>query len=608
MAAICGALGLLISTAAMPARADGEAGKLLLLLDSSGSMEEKTSDGTTKIAAAKKALNGVVDALPEEAQVGMRLYGATVFDRADKGACQDTQLVVPIGSDNRSDLKQEIEKYRPYGETPIAYSLEQAAKDLGTEGQRTILLVSDGEETCEPDPCPAAKRIAESGIDLKVDVIGFDVAGKAEEQLRCVAEEGNGDYYDVDDTQGLESSLDKLSARAFRPFALSGKEVTGAPSPKDAPAIGPGDWIDVLPDEADAVKYYRLERSEPGSTFWVGSGLLSAAKEIQLRTTLAPLDDPDYNCGYAYPGSVGGKIDRKLVTGLVSSHSDIEDCTEADEFVLKVGFTDLSDDLSGEKIQLRVHEEPPLESEEDQPPPAGDPNWIAPQPGEPRTVEPGTSFSNAPTIEPGSYALEIVPGEIQTYKIKADYGQHVQASATVDAIAEEDQWILDGDRRYGVDVLSPYGGSARAFVAGADAPSGTTSLMRGGTEAGALTKEIRWANRTDGAGDSGSVALPGEYYVVVHLTRAKADEKAFSLPVNLTVDVLAGQQVDAPTSPEPSGAETPPATAAESDGPSAGLVASVIIGAVVLLGGGAAGLLVRRRQRSAGQSVGPPAT
>lgn len=593
----CGLLGLLLGTGAAPANAEGDDAKLLLLLDSSGSMAEKTSDGTTKIAAAKKALNGVVEALPEDAQVGMRLYGATVYDQSEPGACKDTDLVVPIGTDNRKDLTSEISKYKPYGETPIAYSLAQAAKDLGDAGQRTILLVSDGEETCAPDPCETAEKIAKSGIDLKVDVVGFDVSGKAEKQLRCIADKGSGDYYDVDDTEDLESSLDRLTARAFRPFALSGTEVQGSAKPADAPEIGPGDWVDRMPAKGGEVSYYRIRRSSTDATLWVGTTLLTAVEDARLRTTLAPVDDPEFNCGSDFPGSIGGTLDRKLITGLVSSHSDLASCPESEEFLLEVGFTEESGDLSGEKFQLRVGEEPPRE-EGDTPPPAPDPAWTPMEEGDPQPVEPGNSFSNAPAVESGTtYGTELMPGEIQTVKIEADAGERIQVLASTGELAEEDRWIAEGNRGFGVDILSPYGGSAHAFtVAGEPPPSEGMITPRGG-RAGAMTKEIRWANRESGARDSGTVALPGEYYVTVHLERVSRDEDAFSLPVNLTVQTLAtdeGQQPSASPSP-PAGGDTDDGDSG--DGPSAILIGGVAAVGVVLVGAIVAGVLVWRRRR-----------
>ena len=117
----------------MPAQADdNDPGNLMLVLDSSGSMKEPSA-GTTKIAAAKDALNTVIDKLPAKQRVGLRVYGAKVFSAKDKGACTDSQRAVDLGTDNRSDLKSAVAKYKPYGETPTGYALQQAGKDLGAD-------------------------------------------------------------------------------------------------------------------------------------------------------------------------------------------------------------------------------------------------------------------------------------------------------------------------------------------------------------------------------------------------------------------------------------------------------------------------------------------
>lgn len=634
--------GLVLLTAALagtvPAAAEDGSGKLLLVLDSSGSMKEKAGDGKTKIDAAKKALTGVVDALPDEAQVGMRVYGATVFDRKDKGACQDTQLVVPIGTGNQAKLKAAIGKYKPYGETPIAYSLEQAAKDLGSEGQRTILLVSDGEETCVPDPCPVAQKIADAGIDLKIDVVGFNVSGKAEQQLRCIADKGDGDYYDADDTEELEESLSRLSTRAFRPFRLSGTPIAGSEEPATAPDLAPGSWTDKLPSEAEAVKYYRLKRTKAQSTFWIGASLQAPSSRTQLAMKLVLPEDLDETCGWAYPDALGGKHSRMLLTGVVSSHSKDKDCLAATEFLLQVGFTDFSDSLAGQKFQLRVYEEPPVSTRVGLPAEVDDPHWQSMAPRNPKTVQPGSSFADAPTITSGTYKVDVMPGEIQTFKVKADWGQRIQVLGQIAKLAKADEWVSRGARRYSVSVLSPYGGPAKAIF-GKGAPAGYQSIVsRQGNEVATQTKEVRWANRDGSGEDEENNALAGEFYVTVQLDRQAEDEPAFALPMTLTVGVIgtpngAPQYAnDAPppgqtptpeatpsetpsTQPPASESAEPPASNPPSDGngqpgnggsgdgtanddrpgPPVGLTAALVTGAVVLVGGGT-GLLVWLRR------------
>jgi hypothetical protein len=136
------------------------------------------------------------------AQVGMRVYGGTVFD--GKGACTDSQNVVPVGPVDRKALATQI------------------AKDLGDNGKRSIVLVSDGEATCDPDPCEVAKQLAGSGVDLKIDVVGLRVNAAVERRLQCIARAGNGDYADARDAADLVRGLNRLSVRALRSFVLSG--------------------------------------------------------------------------------------------------------------------------------------------------------------------------------------------------------------------------------------------------------------------------------------------------------------------------------------------------------------------------------------------------
>ncbi|MGL4743428.1 MAG: VWA domain-containing protein, partial [Dermatophilaceae bacterium] len=140
---------------------DSNAGRLLLMLDASGSMKEPDRSGTTKIEAAKSALTTVVGQLPDDAEVGLRVYGANVDGKGQPtpAACADTQLVAPVAPLDRPALTKAIGGFRAVGETPIAHSLEKGLADLGPAGKRTIVLVSDGQESCVPDPCPVVRKL-----------------------------------------------------------------------------------------------------------------------------------------------------------------------------------------------------------------------------------------------------------------------------------------------------------------------------------------------------------------------------------------------------------------------------------------------------------------
>ena len=161
-----------------------------VVLDASGSMASEDGTGTPTIDAARKSLTSLVDSLPTDAKVGMRVLGATVnTDPIPAEACDDTQRTVDIASGNRAQLISAIGKYSPNGWTPIPKALEQAGTDRGGSGKRSNVLVSDGESPCG-DPCPTAESLAFSGVDLTIDVVGLSVDETTRQQLQCVADKG----------------------------------------------------------------------------------------------------------------------------------------------------------------------------------------------------------------------------------------------------------------------------------------------------------------------------------------------------------------------------------------------------------------------------------
>ncbi|WP_433007570.1 vWA domain-containing protein [Kribbella sp. CA-294648] len=512
----------------------GDSGKLVLVLDSSGSMKEPAGDGKTKIVAARTALAQVVSKLPETSQVGLRVYGATVFKRSQPGACTDTQLTVPIGTGNRPQLLTAISAYKPFGETPIGYALQQAAKDLGPTGQRTIVLVSDGEATCAPDPCLVAQEIAKQGIDLKIDVVGFRVGAKARSQLQCVARAGRGDYYDADSTIDLEAGLDRLSTRAFRPFRISGTPVTGGPQQEGAPVLAPGHYSDKFTTSPTA-KYYLIKRTIPGSTLRAGVSFRRPSGGSLVIQTEVKLDTVDgKNCGWSYPRAFEGH--QGLATGTASSWSDWQkECAESDQMVLTVSPGKDYRELAAVPYELRIDEEPPVTSTTNLPAVAGDPVWVSMPGSTPREIVPGSSFADAPVLEPGSYKTTLMPGEMQLYKVKADWGQRIQAQVTVPQLAGATAEALGMIRYVDTAVISPIGEDVYAVFAKKTPGTGKRGVLtKQGIVHGITTKEIRYLNRNGPNNQDQGTSTPGEYYVAVGLSRKDVD-KAFTVPMTLTI-------------------------------------------------------------------------
>ena len=137
LAAACGAL-LLVSVCGpvLPAaHADEPAPKVLLMLDSSGSMKDADPSGGTKMDAAKRALIHALDSVPSNAEVGLRVYGADVDGNGAPGSCTDSRLAHPVGAMDKAGLTSAINQFQPRGDTPIAYALKEGAKDLGRQRQ-----------------------------------------------------------------------------------------------------------------------------------------------------------------------------------------------------------------------------------------------------------------------------------------------------------------------------------------------------------------------------------------------------------------------------------------------------------------------------------------
>jgi len=172
--------------------------EMMFILDASGSMWGKA--GTqTKIEAAKQVMAQVIPALPKEVRVGLTAYGHN-----RKGDYNDIELLIPSGSDDRNGLLQKVMALKPKGMTPIAASIQTVADHLkNKETETTIVLVSDGEETCNDDPCAAVKALKDSGIKFILHVVGFDVNSKQKKQLACLAQAGGGQYFGAADSASL---------------------------------------------------------------------------------------------------------------------------------------------------------------------------------------------------------------------------------------------------------------------------------------------------------------------------------------------------------------------------------------------------------------------
>ncbi|WP_343443591.1 VWA domain-containing protein [Micromonospora schwarzwaldensis] len=248
--------GLLAATALIgpsPAGADddttepaAEPPKVELVLDVSGSMRARDIDGRSRISVAQQAFNEVVDGLPDETQLGIRVLGATYRGKDKKQGCRDTQQIVPVGPVDRTAAKAAVAGLRPTGFTPVGLALRSAAQDLGTGSTaRRIVLITDGEDTCAPpDPCEVARELAAQGTRLVVDTLGLAPDEKVRRQLLCIAGATGGTYTAAQSADELTGRIKQLVDRARDTYTVTPAVVDGAAACAGAPLLAPGVYTD----------------------------------------------------------------------------------------------------------------------------------------------------------------------------------------------------------------------------------------------------------------------------------------------------------------------------------------------------------------------------
>lgn len=176
--------------------------EVMVILDASGSMWGRVGSDV-KMDVAKQVLHQVIPSLPSEVRIGLTAYGHRV-----KGDCRDIEILIPAGSDDRTGFLKLTDKLQPKGKTPIAGSIKLVVEQLRQkENETTIILVSDGEETCHPDPCGVVKALKASGIKFILHVVGFDVNQQQKQQLACLAQAGGGQYFSAGNGDELLAAL-----------------------------------------------------------------------------------------------------------------------------------------------------------------------------------------------------------------------------------------------------------------------------------------------------------------------------------------------------------------------------------------------------------------
>ena len=177
--------------------------RILFLLDGSGSMLASW-ESTNRISIAKELLASLVDSLRvnQDLQLALRVYGHRYSRQAQN--CRDSHLEIPFSPGNHAQIIQRLTTIEPKGTTPIAYSLEQAANDFpdATGYRNIIIMITDGIESCDGDPCQVSLALQRNGVFLRPFIIGVGLDTEIGKAFECI-----GTYYDAHDVGGFREAL-----------------------------------------------------------------------------------------------------------------------------------------------------------------------------------------------------------------------------------------------------------------------------------------------------------------------------------------------------------------------------------------------------------------
>ncbi|CAM3886821.1 vWA domain-containing protein [Corynebacterium frankenforstense] len=556
----------------------------VLIMDASSSMLESDGDGT-RMDSAKKAAHTLVDELPDTATMGLVAYGANESDAPDnrEAGCKDIETLAPVKALDRDKFHDGIDGLTPTGYTPMGNALRHAADELPDKGERSIILVSDGIDSCAPPPvCEVAEELADEGVGLVVHTVGFHVDEAARKELECISGSTGGEYRQADDADKLAEELQFLAQRAVTTYKAAGTEFEFADSIEDAKWLGEGRYhTRVTPnnEKDEGLRYIRVAVPEGHNAYVTVTGFPDRDATGTAGDTSGPsknlfyhLDDigntsNGKDCSGDEMGLATGETPlsaytppEPVVAGIEAPQGD--DCNMEQWYLGYDIFS--SADLTGREVSIEVQvafepvpDETPMQGiPEDGS--GGDQKSQADLPLDETTpVTGGTGFADAAEVKPGAYSDTIVPGEYRFYKVPVDWGQ--RPVVTIRTGKSERGDVLD---RISGTIYSPHLIEAREFVV--EPPEDGTETTTATTE-----KPILFNNRQSNRA-GGKFSLAGDYYVGVAMRLGSSDEaRGIDQPYEIAFDVE-GDKVDGPEwrmvnadGPPPS--DTPPSDEKDKD-------------------------------------------
>ena len=185
---------------------------VVIVYDASGSMWGQI-DGTSKVEIARDVLGDLVQGWSAQTNLGLVAYG-----HRSQGDCTDIETLVTPKPVDKDGFQAQVNAIKPVGKTPISAAIEHAADLLAyRDNPATVVLISDGVETCNADPCALSEQLAKQGVKFTAHVVGFDLQDDAHAGLACIAENTGGVFLPASNASELHDALDQVQAAMVQP-------------------------------------------------------------------------------------------------------------------------------------------------------------------------------------------------------------------------------------------------------------------------------------------------------------------------------------------------------------------------------------------------------
>ncbi len=203
---------------------------IIFIYDASGSMWGQLN-GKSKMEIAGSVLSQSIDQFAENQRIGLVVYG-----HRNKSDCKDVETLLPMNNSSKAKVSSSIQNIKPLGKTPLALSATTVIDQLRSSKEKaTIVLITDGIESCDGNICDVVAAAKKEGIDFKLHIVGFGLKSGETEQLQCAAHAGDGNYYDAADASGLGTALNEVATQTIdKPAGNLGVYVIKEGKPIDA--------------------------------------------------------------------------------------------------------------------------------------------------------------------------------------------------------------------------------------------------------------------------------------------------------------------------------------------------------------------------------------